>query len=156
VVPDGRFAQENGFIQIDPQADEDYARLIEIVSPDFILYRWVRTPLPLEELPALDRNSESGTSSLSSLPLGTALELGIFSLFRLTRKLVQRNLQSEVRLLFCYPSGEEPAFKAIGAFAKALAQEQPQLQLRVLQTNDADAGLFPSRSKSGPDNTNPR
>ena len=140
VVPGNRFAQENGFIQIDPQADEDYARLIEIVSPDFILYRWASAPLHLEEVLAPDRNLELGTPN--RFQLETALELGIFSLFRLTRKLVQRNLQSEVRLLFCHPSSEEPAFLAIGAFAKALAQEQPKLQLRVLQTNETDVGLL--------------
>jgi acyl transferase domain-containing protein/acyl carrier protein len=142
VVPGDRFAHESGFIQINPQADGDYARLLEIASPDFILYRWVSVALPLEEGPSLDRNSELGTPNLVHRQLETALELGIFSLFRLTRKLVQRNLQSEVRLLFCHPLTAEPAFLAIGAFAKALAQEQPKLQLRVLQTKETDAGLL--------------
>ena len=142
MVPGDRFAQENGFVQIDPRADEDYARLLEIVSPDFILYRWVSVALPLEEMLPLDRNLEPRTPSLFRCQLESALELGIFSLFHLTRKLVQRNLQSEVRLLFCHPANATPAFMAIGAFAKTLAQEQPKLQLRVLQTNDADADLL--------------
>jgi polyketide synthase PksN len=142
VVPGGRFTQESGLIRIDPQAEEDYARLIETVNPDFILYRWANAPLPHEEMLRPGWNPE----------LETALELGIFSLFLVTRKLVQRKLQSEVRLLFCHPSGEEPAFKALGAFAKALMQEQPKIQLRVLQTNEMDSGLlteFFSRQDEG-------
>ncbi len=140
VVPGNRFAQENRLIQIDPQAAEDYGRLIEIVSPDFILCRWASAPLHLEKVLAPDRNLE--LAAPNRFQLQTALEVGIFSLFHLARKLVQRNLQSEVRLLFCHPSSEEPAFVAIGAFAKALAQEQPKLQLRVLQTNETDVGLL--------------
>jgi polyketide synthase PksN len=142
VVPGDRFAEKSGFIQIDPRADEDYARLLEIASPDFILYRWASAALLREEAPALERNSELGTPKLFRFQLETALELGIFSLFRLTRKLLQRNLQSEVRLLFCHPASAEPAFMAVGAFAKALAQEQPKLQLRVLQIEETDAGLL--------------
>ena len=132
VVPGERFAREHEFIRINPQAEEDYARLLDTVSPDFILYRWVSAPLRPEGMLAPGPNPE----------LETALELGIFSLFRLTQKLVQRNLQSEIRLLFCHPSSDEPAFLAIGAFAKTLIQEQPKLQLRVLQTDETDASLL--------------
>ncbi len=142
VVPGDRFAQESGLILINPQADEDYARLLEIVAPEFILYRWASVPLPQEETLPLDRISAPGTPNLFSSKLETALEVGIFTLFRLTRKLVQRNLQSKVRLLFCHPSRGEPAFLAIGAYAKSLVQEQPQIQFRVLQSNEADAGLL--------------
>ena len=142
VVPGDRFAQENGLIQINPQAEADYERLIETGTPDYILYRWVSSPLMAERVRELSPNPEPGISNRSGLQLEAALELGIFSLFRLTRKFLQRNLQSEVRLLFCYPSGQEPAFQAIGAFAKTLAQEQPKLQLRVLQTNETDSALL--------------
>ena len=142
VVPGDRFVQENGLIQINPQADADYERLIETGTPDYVLYRWVSSPFMAQGLPGLSSNPEPGIPNLSGLHLEAALELGIFSLFRLTRQLLQRNLQSEIGLLFCYPVGQEPAFQAIGAFAKTLAQEQPKLQLRVLQTNETDSSLL--------------
>ena len=142
VVPGDRFAQENGLIQINPQAEADYEKLIETRTPDYILYRWASSSLMAERVRELSPNLEPGTSNRSGLQLEAALELGIFSLFLLTRKLLQRNLQSEVRLLFCYPLGQEPAFQAIGAFAKTLAQEQPKLQLRVLQTNEMNSALL--------------
>ncbi|MBV9488500.1 MAG: SDR family NAD(P)-dependent oxidoreductase, partial [Verrucomicrobia bacterium] len=120
VVPAERFAQENGAIRIDPRSWDDYPRVLDAINPDFIVIRWTSLPLELEQ----------------------ALELGVYALFRLTRALMQRNLQSEIRMLFCHPWAGEPAFEAIGAFAKTLMHEQPKLQLRVLQTDDADAGLL--------------
>jgi polyketide synthase PksN len=128
VTPGARFSPGAEFFQVNPRSWGDYQRLLATVNPDFIVDRWASNSLPLPE----------------------ALELGIFSLFRVVRALMQRNPESEIRLLFSYPLGTEPAYQAVGAFAKTLMQENPQLQLRVLQTDETDAGLL-SEFFAGPD-----
>ena len=58
VVPGDRFAEESGLIQINPQAEADYERLIETGTPDYILYRWVSSPFIAERYRL---GSKSGT-----------------------------------------------------------------------------------------------
>ncbi|MHB8523231.1 MAG: SDR family NAD(P)-dependent oxidoreductase, partial [Limisphaerales bacterium] len=114
VAPGESFTDEPGLMRINPRQDADYQRLIESVRPDFIVHRWSRAGQDLD----------------------TALEDGIYSVFRLARALILSVPKSEVRLLYVCPTENQPAFAAVGAFARTLVQEQPRLQLRTLETDE--------------------
>ncbi|HEY0789748.1 MAG TPA: SDR family NAD(P)-dependent oxidoreductase, partial [Chthoniobacterales bacterium] len=120
VAPGRRYSEGDGLIEIDPTAESDYRRLVQNLRPDLIVHRWA---------------DESDT-------LEVALERGVFSLVHLTRALLGEPLESEKRLLFFGPRDAGPASRAVSAYAKTLALEQPRLQLRVLETDSAAACML--------------
>ncbi|MDD2708609.1 MAG: SDR family NAD(P)-dependent oxidoreductase [Verrucomicrobiae bacterium] len=119
IFPAENFGQEGKTIWLNPSFDDDYRRLVETGCPDLVIHRWACTP----------RDP------------GHALEVGLYSSFRLARSLMQRGVRKDVRMLFCHPVKESPAFSAVSGLARTLAQEQPRLQLRMLQTETAGLEL---------------
>jgi polyketide synthase PksL len=120
VVPGEAYTSGDGLAVIDPASPEDFRRLIRAAKPDFVIHRW------MDHTNALD----------------DALRYGVFTLFHLCQALIESTLHSTVRFIVCDREDSHPATTAFSAFARAVAQEQPQLQLRVIQSNGIDAKVL--------------
>ncbi|MDT8977374.1 SDR family NAD(P)-dependent oxidoreductase [Paenibacillus sp. chi10] len=77
---------------------------------------------------------ESFTTRESSIK--TRLTQGVFSLLQMTRALIQRNLNREIRLLYLYESPNQdiqPLDAALGAFMKTIRLEYPGLNYQIVE-----------------------
>src|SRR5205823_5632273 len=92
-------------------------RLVKELTPNGVIHRW----------------SQAGA------PLAQALELGIGSMHRLTRALLKSGRSEVLPLLYIHSPGE-PAYEAVGGYAKSLRQEQPKLRLTSLAAGSINAG----------------
>ena len=120
VIPGKAYTSGDGLVVIDPESPDDFRRLIRAAKPDFVIHRW------MDHTQALD----------------DALRCGVFTLFHLCQALIETSLHSTVRLIVCDREDSHPATTAFSAFARAVAQEQPQLQLRVIQSNGIDTTVL--------------
>jgi polyketide synthase PksL len=120
VIPGEAYASGEGLVVINPESPEDFRRLIQAAKPDFVIHRW------MDHTKALD----------------DALRCGVFTLFHLCQALIESSLQSTVRFIVCDREDSHPATTAFSAFARAVAQEQPQLQLKVIQSDELDAKVL--------------
>jgi acyl transferase domain-containing protein/NADP-dependent 3-hydroxy acid dehydrogenase YdfG/acyl carrier protein len=87
-------------------------RLLETTAPDYILYR-------------LKPTSDDPSGAFESL-------------FPLSKALVRQGLTKPVTVLCLGSDASDPAFMALGAFGRTVAQEQPLLRIKTLATGSAD------------------
>ncbi len=120
VVPGAEYAAGHGLITINPRSDEDFRRLVATTKPSLVIHRWIGASGGFDE----------------------GLQLGVFALFHLCQALIDPPLRSTLRVLVCDNENPDPARTAVAGFARALAQEQPQIQLRIVQSNRVDARLL--------------
>jgi polyketide synthase PksL len=120
VIPGEAYTSDDGLVVIDPESPEDFRRLIRVAKPDLVIHRWMDHTKGLDD----------------------ALRCGVFTLFHLCQALIESTLHSTVRFIVCDREDSHPATTAFGAFARAVAQEQPQLQLRVIQSNEIDVKVL--------------
>ena len=106
-------------IAIRPNEEADFERLVQEVTPDYIVHRWSRFDLDIE----------------------ACVERGFGSIYRLTRALVRRGVTQDLPLLYVYPLGNQPAYEALHAYVRTLAQEQPKLRMKALAGGDVVAVL---------------
>jgi acyl transferase domain-containing protein len=90
-----------------------WTRLLNATSPDYILYRL--PPTPADPARTFD------------------------ALFPLSKALVRQGLTKMVTILCLGADATDPAFMALGAFGRTVAQEQPLLRIKTLATETADA-----------------
>ncbi|HEY1110739.1 MAG TPA: SDR family NAD(P)-dependent oxidoreductase, partial [Opitutaceae bacterium] len=69
----------------------------------------------------------------AGVDLETALEAGLHGLVRWAQAALAQGARGPVKLVFCHPPGV-PAYAAVTGWARALGQEQPNLQVTVLET----------------------
>jgi polyketide synthase PksL len=120
VIPGTGYSSDDRLVTVDPECAEDFRRLIAAAKPDLVIHRWTDSTKALDDV------------------LGS----GVFALFHLCQALIESSLQATVRFVVCDGDDSHPATTAFSAFARAVAQEQPQLQLRVVQSNKIDAGIL--------------
>jgi polyketide synthase PksM len=110
---------DNSTFEVCPGKPEDYKNLMDDLKdmdtvPNRIAYLW---------------SDEDGT-------LETQLEKGIYSVFHMSRILMERGLKDTVRILYIYggSNGEvQPQFEAISGFAKTLFRENPKLACTTIE-----------------------
>jgi len=101
-------------IAIRPHEGADFKRLIQEVTPDYIVHRWSRVDPDIE----------------------ACVERGFGSVYRLTQALVRRGVTQDLPLLYIYPLGNQAAYEALHAYVRTLAQEQPKLRMKALGGGD--------------------
>ena len=110
----------DGIAVIDPERPDDFQRLIAATKADLVIHRWT------ERIKVLD----------------DAFRDGVFTLFHLCKALIVSSLHSTVRIVVCTGADSHPAIAGLSAFAKAVALEQPQIQLRVVQSDQIDSAVL--------------
>ncbi len=113
------YQRSDAAVEIRPHEEADFKRLIQEVTPDYILHRWARPDLDIE----------------------TCVERGFGSIYLLTQVLVRRGVTQDLPFLFVYPSGSQPAYEALHAYIRTLVQEQPKLRMKALTGCDVAAVL---------------
>ncbi|MBV9490039.1 MAG: SDR family NAD(P)-dependent oxidoreductase, partial [Verrucomicrobia bacterium] len=111
----------NGMVAgVRPNCADDFEQLFRLFQPGLVLHRWAAVA--------------DGA--------GDFLERAVFPLFHLTLAAMRQGVNAPVRMLLAYPPGAHPAFGAVAGYARTLRQERPNLRLKVLETERADASQF--------------
>ncbi len=128
VLPGTRFeARGDGMYTIRPTEIDDYRQLLAMLRnegrfPSRIAHFWSQDAAP-------------------------DLHLGVYSVFPLSKALIEQRIAGRLRLLCVYvePAGEvRPHYRALSGFCKTLRQEQPNLDCCVvgLENRDEAAGVL--------------
>jgi polyketide synthase PksL len=115
VVPGANYERNGELVTIDPSSGDHFRRLVGEIKADFIIHRWAGSQGTLQD----------------------HLQAGVFPLFHLCKALIDPAPTSVIKLLVCRDTDAGPASNALIGFAQAIAQEQPQIQIRILQSSDA-------------------
>jgi polyketide synthase PksN len=118
---------------VNPQDKDDFGRLFDLLiekqcAVENICFAWRAHEVDMD---AEKRVSES-------------LERGVYSFLFLCQSLIQRKLDSKVKLLYLYSGSDdrpqEPHNEAMGGFVNALRLEHPRLLCKTLEVRHAHAG----------------
>jgi len=120
----GFSCREDGAYTINPASSEDYTRLFDSLSerkllPYAIIHLWSR-----EDFSA-DRDAIKGQ-----------LDISVFSMFCITRNLMERRISDNVRiayLYFCRSISERPQFEAVSGFIKTAALENSNTMYKSIE-----------------------
>jgi len=131
----------NGMYEINPQNQDDYYKLVEVLSlhqtiPAGIVHRW-----------------SPGRFTGSTEDLKNQIGNGVLSLFYLSRAIMKLKPKEKVRLLFMY-SGQEghpqPQYAAVSGYARTVRLEYPKLDIRTLEISLNRESGFSSDEVLGP------
>ncbi len=124
-MPGNSFSYKEDYLYtINPQNEEDFSKLVKTMSennqiPDLIIHLWSKESFDWDE-----KNIVSGLST------------GVYSLFYLSKAFMRHKINSKIQLFHIYKgaSGEsQPQYSAIGAFAKAIRQENLRLLFKAIE-----------------------
>ncbi|ACL75233.1 SDR family NAD(P)-dependent oxidoreductase [Ruminiclostridium cellulolyticum] len=132
LVEPGESFKYNGtdIFVINPDSPEDYNSLTEILKekgmlPERIVYLW---------------NKEETDCSAEEVQVG--IQKGVYSVFYLTRALMEQKLKNGVDTLYIYKTkkGGQPYNSALSGFAKAANAENPKFTYRVIGVEGKETG----------------
>lgn len=109
--------------RIRPNEPDDYQQLLKILQesyqlPETIFHCWSDKPF----------NNQAAE-------LESQLEIGLYSLFHLTRALMAKKVKSRIRLLYVYPFDQQnpqPQYAAAAGYVRTLRQENPRFLFSVV------------------------
>ncbi|WP_434047936.1 MULTISPECIES: amino acid adenylation domain-containing protein [Sorangium] len=133
--------------EVAPGSLEDHRALLRALegrglSPAHIVHAWSRSAFA----------TEPGA-------LAEQLELGLYSVFALSRALVERRGQPRVDLLYMYREhrvSAEPQYAALGGFLRSLGQETPHLLCKAVALSPAESVAEAAYRELLPDNLEDR
>jgi polyketide synthase PksN len=124
IKPGASFGGEGDRVyRVNPGSEADYHRLcaaleVQGITPGLIIHNWSR------------RYWGSGSATVER-----SLEYGLYSMFGLTKALLQLKTKEPVRLLYVYPDSREepqPQYRAVSAFIKSVRRESPRLIMKTV------------------------
>ena len=140
VKPGKEYRQINSCIyEIDVRGQEDYSRLVRelrhrSLEPGHIIHCW----------------SKGGFSSRQE-DIARQLDQGIYTLFYLTRALLEWKAGGNIRLLYVYPipDGEsQPQYEGVSGFVRTLGRENPGIYYKTVGIPLGKGILEQSQNKS--------
>ncbi|MCT4598831.1 MAG: SDR family NAD(P)-dependent oxidoreductase [Vallitalea sp.] len=121
---------EDTIIEINPNNYNDYTKLIKYIEgylggyPSTICHAWTREAF-----------------SSTSVSLDKKLEKSFYSIFYLSKSILENNISKDINMLYIYPSlpeEDEPLYEAVGAFARTLGYENPHFKMKVIRLDIAN------------------
>jgi iturin family lipopeptide synthetase A len=112
---------------INPDNPKHYVQLFESITehyqlPEYLVHLWSQ-PSPTAE-------------RLNEQSLNHQLQMGLYSLFQITQRLIQHKPKKDISLLYVSSiaenAPENPLFGAISGFAKTVKQENPRLHYKTV------------------------
>lgn len=118
VIRGETFRTSGSVSAVNPQNQDDFARLLGDVRPEALVHAWSFTP----------NSSEERFSS------------GVSAVHLLTQALIRQGSASPMACLFVHPGGV-PEFSAVAAYAKTVKAEHPAIAWRTVEIADSALGV---------------